>query len=99
MGLRLDRMRPVTRLFILLVVGISLQVWLVQAAHRSQQARTASEQQMQAIVAHLGLSDLCIATDARYIRNPAVTDPVAPYMDHPGDIEHFPTGSFWAVER
>ena len=44
----------------------------------------------------LGLTDLCIATEARYTRHPAVSDPVAPFMDHPEAIEHFPTGSFWA---
>ncbi|MEJ2058582.1 MAG: hypothetical protein P8X39_12175, partial [Desulfofustis sp.] len=49
-------------------------------------------------VATFGLSDLCIATDARYIRNPALSDRLAPYMDHPGNIEHFPTGSFWTPE-
>lgn len=44
----------------------------------------------------LGLSDLCIATEARYTRHPAASDGVVPFMDHPGAIEHFPTGSFWA---
>ncbi|KPK27969.1 MAG: hypothetical protein AMJ61_04050 [Desulfobacterales bacterium SG8_35_2] len=46
-------------------------------------------------VAGLGLTDLCVATEARYTRHPAVTDPMAPFMDHPGAIEHFPSGSFW----
>lgn len=46
--------------------------------------------------AGLGLTDLCVATEARYTRHPAVSDPVAPFMDYPGAIEHFPTGSFWA---
>jgi hypothetical protein len=44
----------------------------------------------------LGLSDLCVATEARYTRHPAASDGVVPFMDHPGAIEHFPTGSFWA---
>lgn len=44
----------------------------------------------------LGLTDLCLATEARYTRHPAVSDPMAPFMDHPGSLEHFPTGSFWA---
>jgi len=46
--------------------------------------------------AALGLTDLCLATEARYTRHPAVSDPLAPFMDHPGSLEHFPTGSFWA---
>jgi len=46
--------------------------------------------------AAMGLTDLCLATEARYTRHPAVSDPMAPFMDHPGSLEHFPTGSFWA---
>jgi hypothetical protein len=48
------------------------------------------------VVAGLGLTDLCISTEARYTRHPAVSDPVVPFMDYPGSYEHFPTGSFWA---
>jgi len=57
-----------------------------------------SDQEIQKIaVAGLGLTDLCVATEARYTRHPAVSDPMAPFMDHPGALEHFPTGSFWAA--
>ncbi len=48
------------------------------------------------VVAGLGLSDLVVATEARYTRHPAVSDAMVPVMDHPGAIEHFPSGSFWA---
>lgn len=48
------------------------------------------------VTSALGLTDLCVATEARYTRHPAVSDPMVPFMDHPGAIEHFPTGSFWA---
>ncbi len=41
-----------------------------------------------------GLSDLALTTEARYTRHPSLSDPMAPYMDHPGSIEHFPSGSF-----
>jgi len=46
-------------------------------------------------VAGLGLTDLCISTEARYTRHPSISDPVVPFMDHLGAIEHFPSGSFW----
>lgn len=48
-------------------------------------------------VSGLGLTDLAVATEARYTRHPAVSDSVAPFMDHPGAIEHFPTGTFWVA--
>ena len=51
------------------------------------------------VTAGLGLTDLCLATEARYTRHPAVSDPLAPFMDHPSAMEHFPTGSFWAVPQ
>ena len=51
------------------------------------------------VTAGLGLTDLCLATEARYTRHPAVSDSMAPFMDHPGAIEHFPTGSFWAAPQ
>jgi hypothetical protein len=65
---------------------------------RSQGAQLAAEAKLRRItVAALGLTDLSLATEARYTRHPAVTDLVVPFMDHPGALEHFPTGSFWAA--
>lgn len=69
------------------------------AAQQKLSASAQSEQQMVRVVEVFGLSDLCIATDARYIRHVAVSDRISPFMDHPGSIEHFPTGSFWIPER
>ncbi len=44
-------------------------------------------------VARLGLSDLCLFTDARYARHPAIADLFSPFQDHPRSLEHFPSGS------
>ena len=88
-------MRPST-VFILFV---SLVLLLQLLLHMDNGSRTTTEiaahRDMGTISEHLGLTDLCLATDARYIRHLTLTDPVAPYMDHPGALEHFPTGSFW----
>ena len=46
-----------------------------------------------ALVARLGLSDLALASEARYTRHPALADRHAPFPDHPMALEHFPTGS------
>ena len=54
---------------------------------------------MRLIVEELGVSDLSVATEARYTRHPSASDDVVPFMDHPGDIDHFPTGSFWQPVR
>lgn len=51
------------------------------------------------VVGELGLSDLAVTTEARYTRHPAVSDKVVPHMDYPGNIEHFPSGTFFAPQR
>jgi hypothetical protein len=88
-------MRPshILLIFLLLLVVIDATLYL----HARRLALDLKDDQaIQAIaVAGLGITDLCVATEARYTRHPAVTDPMAPFMDHPGAIEHFPTGSFW----
>jgi hypothetical protein len=45
------------------------------------------------IVARLELTDLCLFTDARYTRHPAMADLNTPFQDHPMSLEHFPSGS------
>jgi hypothetical protein len=46
-----------------------------------------------AMVRRLGLTDLALFTEARYTRHPTQADRFAPFQDHPGALEHFPTGS------
>ena len=88
-------MRPSHILFISILLLIFFDGMLFLHAKRLGH-NLREEQAVQAIaVAGLGLTDLAVATEARYTRHPAVSDPVAPFMDHPGAIEHFPTGSSW----
>ncbi|MGE5844932.1 MAG: hypothetical protein ACM32K_08545 [Syntrophaceae bacterium] len=46
-----------------------------------------------ALVERMGLSDLCLFTDARYTRNPALADRNSAFQDSPLAMEHFPSGS------
>jgi len=73
----------------------------VMAAHTAARVRQRPHElaMLRPLVAGLGLSDLCLSTEARYTRHPAVSDPVVPVMDHPGAIEHLPSGSFFAPPR
>ena len=45
------------------------------------------------LVKELSLTDLCLFTEARYTRHPALTDRHAPFQEHPTAFEHFPSGS------
>ena len=92
-------MRLSVKFLFLLAVCICFQAGLITVAHQRLDTSEEARSQMVRVVEVFGLSDLCIATDARYIRHLAVSDRIAPFMDHPGGIEHFPTGSFWIPER
>lgn len=90
-------MRPAYRFFmIILLVLVIDTVILTHVSVREEHYRD-SGRLSNIVTAGLGLTDLCLSTEARYTRHPAVSDPLAPFMDHPGAIEHFPSGSFWAV--
>ena len=87
-------MRASTRLLVLIIL-IALGQLAMYRMHNLEYAdRQEAGRQMKQIVGRFGLTDLCLATDARYIRHLSVSDPVAPVMDHPGAIEHFPSSSF-----
>ena len=57
-------------LFILLLNGIFLAMIGFHTAWR-QQADRANLQEQKALVAKLGLTDLCLFTEARYTRHPS----------------------------
>lgn len=46
-----------------------------------------------ALVRTLGLTDLCLFTEARYTRHPSQADLFTAFQDHPAALEHFPSGS------
>jgi len=45
------------------------------------------------LASHLQLTDLCLFTEARYTRHPSQADLHSAFQDHPGALEHFPSGS------
>jgi len=45
------------------------------------------------IVRQLGLTDLCLFTEASYTRHISMTDMATPFQDSPATFEHFPTGA------
>lgn len=89
-------MRPAAKIIMLFALLLLLDAILLGVGEAERRAQRQARPRLETVVAALGLTDLCLATEARYTRHPAVTDSVAPFMDHPGALEHFPTGSFWA---
>jgi hypothetical protein len=88
-------MRP-SKILALLLIGLALTILALDLrADRLQAELQTARAVMDIAAAGLGLTDLCVATEARYTRHPAVSDHLAPFMNYPGAMEHFPTGSFW----
>ena len=92
-------MRPALVFSLLLSLLLALDGALLLDGLRRRKGEDATLAQLEVATSGLGLTDLAVATEARYTRHPAVSDAVAPFMDHPGAIEHFPTGTFWLPPR
>ena len=75
----------------ILFTAATVTVFLLLPLHArtAQQHRSAPVQQLQ----NLHVTDLCLATEARYTRHPAVADRHTPFQEHPLGLEHFPTGA------
>ena len=62
-------------------------------AGRAGEAARPAVARRAATVKALGLTDLCLFTDASYTRHLALADGHAPFQEHPASLEHFPAGS------
>src|SRR5574343_1387819 len=86
-------MRPSTlAIGLLSTLAVVLLALLVQLSTPS----TADRQKLadnRALVEKYGLTDLALFTEARYTRHPSQADLHSAFQDHPGALEHFPTGS------
>ena len=87
-------MRASAILFSFLFSIILLDAFLYHVNTQQLQNLKTTLPAQQQLATVYGLTDLALSTEARYTRHPALSDPMAPYMDHPGSIEHFPSGSF-----
>ncbi len=76
-----------TGLQCILLLGAALHARFSQAAA----AKELKDRTM--LVREISLTDLCLFTEARYTRHPAMADRFAPFQDHPTSLEHFPSGS------
>lgn len=50
-------------------------------------------------VQYLGLTDLCLFTEAPHTRNPSQVDRHAPFQSHPLALEYFPSGAILRPPR
>jgi hypothetical protein len=72
-----------------------LAVILIQA-HFVVRADLPGLLQKAAVAKNLGLTDLCLSTEARYTRHLSQSDWHAAFQSHPLALDHFPSGSVFA---
>ena len=79
----------------LLVVAFQVMLLLAAGVHGISRQRAGRQRigDESSIVRQLGLTDLCLFTEARYTRHPSQADLNTAFQDHPLSFEHFPSGS------
>jgi hypothetical protein len=83
--------------FIFLLAGMLLVGFMFIHANVRQHLDMPLLNQRAEIVRVLGLTDLCLFTEARYTRHPSMADMGTPFQDHPMSLEHFPSGAIVPV--
>jgi len=86
-------LRKSTIFFAAIVMQLLLLSVLFSHARFHKAAGLRDVQSMTEMVRQLGLTDLCLFTEASYTRHPAMTDFTTPFQDNPGTLEHFPSGA------
>ena len=81
---------------VLFALLLSLLVIMFTHAFIASHTERPGRDKMFAMTQRLGLTDLCLFTEARYTRHPAMADLHSAFQDHPGAMEHFPSGSLLA---
>ncbi|GAB6042556.1 hypothetical protein [Endothiovibrio diazotrophicus] len=77
----------------LLLGGVLAVAASVVHARWAQSQAAPALAEKRALVRDLGLTDLCLFTEARYTRHPSQADLASAFQDHPLALDHFPSGS------
>jgi hypothetical protein len=86
-------MRKSSLFLLFLAAGIAFLVLMFVHASVQMKAGAASLQARADLVAKLGLTDLCLFTEASYTRHLSQADLHTPFQNGPMSLEHFPSGS------
>lgn len=87
------------RAFVFLVITLALFLLTFADAASQRTEHTAKLVANARLVAQLGLTDLCLFTEARYTRHPSQADLHSAFQDHPTGLEHFPSGALLPPPR
>lgn len=82
-----------------MVLAFSLGALMLVHSSLAQRAAALGLRDKANMVARLGLTDLCLFTEARYTRHPVMADLNTPFQDFPMAMEHYPSGSLLPLPR
>lgn len=95
----IHQIRHSTKFF--LCCALSLLVFGALASHAALVSRSAeaADRERLRLARTLRLTDLCLFTEARYTRHPAMADLHSPFQDTPGAFDYFPSGSLLTPQK
>ena len=81
--------------FVLFLMGLGIAVFAGTFVDAGLQRSAAVDGLVErtALADRLGLTDLCLFTEARYTRHLSQADLHTAFQDHPFSLDHFPSGS------
>ncbi|HTP66714.1 MAG TPA: hypothetical protein VMJ66_15085 [Geobacteraceae bacterium] len=85
--------------FFFILACLSILAVLAMHARHARAGASAVLAANVGLVKTLGLTDLCLFTEARYTRHPSMADLHSPFQDHPFAMDHFPSGSLVTPPR
>ena len=92
----MDPVRKSSLFFLYLTINIVLLLVMFLHASFKKGAAAGLIKEKAEIVRTLGLTDLCLFTEANYTRHLSQADLHTPFQDSPMSLEHFPSGSIAA---
>ena len=92
----MEPLRKSNFFFLYLAINLILLSLLFVHASFKRGAAARSIKEEGEIVRTLGLTDLCLFTEASYTRHLSQSDLHTPFQDSPMSLEHFPSGSIAA---
>ncbi len=92
----MDSLRKSNLFFLYLAINILLLLLMFVHASFKKDIEARFIKEKAEMVRTLGLTDLCLFTEASYTRHLSQADLHTPFQDSPMSLEHFPSGSIAA---
>ena len=86
-------MRKAKKFFFFIIFQAAVLLFFFVHSYYQVKGDYPSIQQKKRLVRDLGLTDLCLFTEASYTRHLTQADRHTPFQDSPMALEHFPSGS------